>query len=244
MHARRLLLLAAVALAAGFTLTMVGGGGSEAGPPRDDTASASQAEAAGASGPVGPTERWLDLKPGEPYRADLSSRWGAPGNLTVGLNATAYGGPFGLVVRPVGDGTGAYGRGTAFEEQVASPDKTGTFLLFARSQNEVLVKLTSPASGLRVDVEPVDRSPRSETVTLSGPEQEIDLLTAREDLVVEVSSQAAGTLELVDPEGRTREQIDAGGEGWALVEPVGHWRLVCSQACVGQVEVTVVGYEG
>lgn len=100
-----------------------------------------------------------------------------------------------------------------------------------------------PAQGnLQLDGETIAKTGRSQTLALSGTGQQAHIETSARDLMIEVAHEGVGEFELVDPGGTTQDRIRSGEEGWAMVDPVGAWRLMCPQVCVGQAEVSLVGF--
>lgn len=189
------------------------------------------------------TERFR-LEPDRPYRVEITAG-SAAGNLTVDVDAEQVeGGLFGLIARPLGEGAGMAKRASLVHASVSSPDTNGTFVFFARSDRPVDVELTFPTSNFQTDGQLLEPVRRSEMVSLSGSGTQAQIETSGYDLVIEVSNQGAGTLQLVDPEGDQRASASAGGSAWALVDPRGTWTLTCSDLCAGQAQVTVTGYPG
>lgn len=245
MATRELALLTAFGLLAGFAFgTLVDAdrltGDAEEEPPGGGAGD----DAPDASDGGEPGSARMRLDPRQPFHAELTQLGGSTGELTVGVNATQVDGDmFGLIARGLGNATGAAGRGHVVEATLTSPAANGSFVFFARSDQEVFVNLTPTRGDLEVSGGTIGQTSRSRTVDLSGTGHQADVETGIPDLVIEVANQGTGRLELVDPEGTTRDTINPGGQGWGLVDPIGEWALVCQGLCAGQAQISVVSYE-
>lgn len=239
-----LVILAAVALVTGFTVTMLADDRSSGTDPGSNaTDGAGGGGHAGAGDHEASTQERFALEPGQPFRVELAAADRSKEALTGSVQAQHTGeNPFGLIGRAVDPGNGFAGRGQTVTGAIETRGSNGTFIFLAQADATVDLRIAIDEAGVDVDGEPVERDTRSRVVGLTGMGQQSEIPTEPEDLVIEVTNQGAGVVELVDPDGETRVTVPAGGEGYGLVDPVGSWALACPGFCAGRAQTQVVSY--